>query len=169
MEYRMARMALVMIPALLLALAAPRATASGNDWGLNGTYLATSNGSWAQTNDVFHDEATVRSRWTITTTCTTPLECTGRVVSDLGWSADVSLHGSEYVVKRDISNWEPCPGGAARTGHQIFRFYPVDESGSVAWDSTILAGFDKTSGDSGACGINKALVITMPFRMEKVG
>jgi hypothetical protein len=28
---------------------------------------------------------------------------------------------------------------------------------------------DKSSGDSGACGINKTLVITMPFRLEKVG
>jgi hypothetical protein len=169
MVYRMARLALVMIPALLLALAVPTAAASGDDWGLNGTYAATSIGNWAQTNEVYHDETTVRSRWTITTTCTTPLECTGRVVSDLGWSADVSLHGSEYVVKRDIPNWEPCPGGAARTGHQIYRFYPVDESGAVAWDSTIFSGFDKTSGDSGACGINKNLVVTMPFRLEKVG
>jgi hypothetical protein len=80
----------------------------------------------------------------------------------------VSIHGSEYVVKRDIPNWEPCPDGAARTGHQIYRFYPVDERGWVAYGSTVLAGVDKTSGDSGACGINKALVITMPFRLEKV-
>src|SRR6516165_2680185 len=163
------RMATVMMQALLLALAPPTASASGDDWGLNGSYAATSIGNWASTNDVYRDEATVRSRWTITTTCTTPLECTGRVVSDLRWSADLSLHGSEYVVKRDVPNWEPCPSGVARTGHQIYRFYPVDESGSVAWDSTILAGFDKTSGDSGACGINKALVITMPFRLERVG
>jgi hypothetical protein len=45
----------------------------------------------------------------------------------------------------------------------------VDERGWVAYDSTVLGGFDKTSGDSGACGVNKALVITMPFRLEKVG
>ena len=157
------------VSALVLALATPTAAASGDDWGLNGTYAALSNGQWAKTNDIYRDEASVRSTWTITTTCTTPVECTGRVTSDVGWSADVSIHGGEYVVKHDIPNWEPCPNGAARTGHQIYRFYPVDESGSVAWDSTILAGFDKTSGDSGACGINKALVITMPFRLEKVG
>ncbi len=35
--------------------------------------------------------------------------------------------------------------------------------------STIFAGIDRTSGDSGAFGINKALVITMLFRLEKVG
>ena len=71
----------------------------------------------------------------------------------------MSIHGSEYVVKRDLPNWEPCPDGSARTGHQIYRFYPVDERGWVSLGSTVLAGFDKTVGDSGACGINKALVI----------
>jgi hypothetical protein len=156
--------------ALVLTLAGgvPTAAASGDQWGLNGTYAATSNGQWAQTNDIYRDEASVRSTWTIGMTCSTPVECTGRVASDLGWSADVSIHGSEYVVKRDIPNWEPCPDGAARTGHQIYRFYPVDERGWVEWGSTVLAGIDKTSGDSGACGINKALVITMPFRLEKI-
>lgn len=169
------RLTALVIPALALTLSggstAPTAAASGDDWGLNGTYLATSNGNWAKTNDIYHDEATVRSRWTISTTCSTPLECTGRVTSDLGWSADVGLHGSEYVVKRDIPNWEPCSNGVARTGHQIYRFYPVDERGWVATDSTstVLAGVDQTSGDSGACGINKALVISLPFRLDKVG
>jgi hypothetical protein len=164
------RMAAVASGALVLILISgvPAAVASGDEWGLNGTYVATSNGQWAQTNDIYRDEASVRSTWTISTTCSTPVECTGRVSSDLGWSADVSIHGSEYVVKRDIPNWEPCPNGAARTGHQIYRFYPVDERGWVSRDSTVLAGVDKTTGDSGACGINKALVITMPFRLEKV-
>jgi hypothetical protein len=45
----------------------------------------------------------------------------------------------------------------------------VDEKGWVSLGSTVLAGFDKTVGDSGACGINKALVIMMPFRLEKAG
>ena len=102
-------------------------------------------------------------------TCSTPLECTGRVSSDLGWSAKVGIHGRECVVKRDLPNWEPCPDGTARTGHQIYRFYPVDEKGWFSLGSTVLAGFDKTVGDSGACGINKALVISMPFRLEKAG
>ncbi|WP_448304230.1 Rv2253/PknI dimerization domain-containing protein [Mycobacterium colombiense] len=162
-------------PALALALACgvtvPTAAATGDDWGLNGTYAAVSNGDWAKTNDIYHNEATVRSTWTVSTTCSTPLECTGRVTSDQGWSADVGLHGSEYVVKRDIPDWEPCANGAARTGHQIYRFYPVDERGWVATDSTskVLAGVDQTTGDSGACGINKALVISLPFRLDKVG
>ena len=80
----------------------------------------------------------------------------------------MSIHGSEYVVKRDIPNWEPCPNGVARTGHQIYRFYPVDKNGLVSFGSTVFAGVDVTSGDSGACGINVALVISMPFRLEKL-
>lgn len=148
---------------------APQATASGEGWGLNGTYAAVSNGDWAQTNDVFQNEATVRNTWTINTTCTTPVDCTGRITSDAGWSADVNIAGSEYVVKRDIPNWEPCPNGVSRAGHQIYRFYPVDEQGRVSVGSTTLAGIDRTSGDSGACGINKTLVITLPFRLDKIG
>ncbi|MDT5195205.1 MAG: hypothetical protein QOH20_1959, partial [Mycobacterium sp.] len=42
------------------------ARASGDDLALNGTYLATSNGDWAKTNESYHDETTVRSTWTIT-------------------------------------------------------------------------------------------------------
>ena len=72
----------------------------------------------------------------------------------------MGIHGSEYVLKRDLPNWEPCPDGTARTGHQIYRFYPVDEKAGSRWVRTVFAGFDKTVGDGGACGINKALVIS---------
>lgn len=51
-------------------------------------------------------------------------------------------------------------------GHQIYRFYPSTKGGLVAVDSNVFAGLDKTSGDSGACGINTALVIAMPFRVR---
>jgi hypothetical protein len=32
----------------------------------------------------------------------------------------------------------------------------------------MLAGVDQTAGDSGACGINKALVISLPFRLDQM-
>ncbi len=168
MVHRMAVVSPTLVVALAIVAVAPTAAAAGDDWGLNGTYIATSNGDWAQTNDVYRNEATVRSTWTITTTCTTPVECSGRVTSDLGWSADIGIHGSEYVLKRDIPNWEPCADGVGRSGHQIYRFSPVDERGWLNFDSTVFSGQDKTLGDSGACGINQALMITMPFRLEKV-
>jgi hypothetical protein len=158
----------VLAVVVVVALA-PAATASGESWGLNGTYAAVSNGDLAQTNDVRRNEATVRSTWTINTTCSTPVDCTGRITSDAGWSADVNYAGSEYVAKRDIPNWEPCPNGVSRPGHQIYRFYPVDDRGHVSVGSTTFAGTDRTLGDSGACGINKALEITLPFRLDKIG
>ena len=71
----MQRMAVVAsgVVAAILASEVPAAVASGDQWGLNGTYVATSNGQWAQTNEIYRDEASVRSTWTISTTCSTPV------------------------------------------------------------------------------------------------
>jgi hypothetical protein len=118
----------------------PSAHASDGEWGLNGTYTATSNGEWARTNDVFRDEASLRGIWTISTTCSYP------------------------------TNWEPCPDGTASPGFQVYRFVPVVEDGSqVDPTSTTLAGEDQTTGTPGACGISKPLFINMPFKLVKVG
>src|SRR3954465_9236233 len=65
------------------------AHASDGDWGLNGTYTATSNGEWSKTNERFQDEASLRSTWTISTVCSYPSECTGTVTSDFGWTAPI--------------------------------------------------------------------------------
>lgn len=73
----------------LLASAAAPAVAGPAEWGLNGTYTVTSNGEWAKVNDVFHDEPSVRSTWTITSMCSYPGECTGTVTSDWGWTAPI--------------------------------------------------------------------------------
>ena len=145
------------------------ATAS-DDNALNGTYLATSNGEWARTNETYRNEATVRSVWTITSTCTTPFDCTGRVTSDAGWSADLHRTNSQWSVKREVPNWKPCPDGTAFTGAQEFRFYPADASGVIADSlrSTTLVGEDKTTGPSGACGKNQWFVVRMPFKLVKL-
>ena len=69
---------------------APQAHADpGDGIALNGTYTAFSDGVWAKTNDSYHDERSVTQTWTITSTCTTYQDCTGRVTSDQGWSADM--------------------------------------------------------------------------------
>ncbi|MGV0806512.1 Rv2253/PknI dimerization domain-containing protein [Mycolicibacterium setense] len=142
--------------------------ASG-DWALNGSYLATSNGDWAQTNDVYKDEPTVRSTWTISMSCSNATTCAGRVTSDAGWSADITAKGSQYIVKHDIPNWEPCPEGNAVTGHQSYMFYPVGDAGYLHPGSRELAGFDKTTGESGGCRLNDKLEIVLPFRLVKAG
>lgn len=154
----------------LLALGVAAPAAHADDMALNGRFLATSNGEWAATNDVYHDEATVRSTWTIAMTCRNVLECDGTVTSDAGWSAEIVTTNGEYVVKRDLPNWETCADGSGRTvtGHQRYRFFPVDQAGFLLPGSRVFAGFDKTSGESGGCSLNEKLEIEMPFRLEKL-
>ena len=135
---------------------------------INGTFAATSNGEWARTNDSFHDEATIRSTWTITSSCSDPLTCSGTVTSDQGWTSALSFIGGTWFVKRDLPGWEQCWAGTAATGHQVYRFYPVDDDGYVNAGSGTLAGEDATTGPSGACGWNKLLVIRMPFKLVKI-
>lgn len=135
---------------------------------INGTYAATSNGEWARTNDVYHDEGTIRSTWTITSSCSDPLTCSGTVTSDQGWTSPLSFIGGTWFVKRDLPGWEQCWDGTAATGHQVYRFYPVDDDGYVNAGSGTLAGEDATTGPSGACGWNKLLVIRMPFKLVKI-
>ena len=76
---------------------APTADAS-EDPAINGTFTVQSNGQWATTNDVYRDEAVVRSTWTVSTSCTTILDCSGTVASDQGWTAPVNLVGDEWHV-----------------------------------------------------------------------
>jgi hypothetical protein len=78
------------VAAVAFATVVPPAAAT--EWPtLDGTYTAVSDGRWAKTREVRRDEATVTSTWTITSTCSSHVECTGRVISDQGWSADAVL------------------------------------------------------------------------------
>ena len=136
------------------------AHASADSTALNGTYQATSDGSRAKTDYAFHDEATVTSTWTITSTCDNPVSCSGQVSSDQGWSAPLRLLGGDmWIVAHDVANWERCQDGTTAPGHQTFKFTADDN----------LVGFDTTVGPSGACGANKWLVIEMPFKLVKTG
>jgi hypothetical protein len=146
------------------------ARASTADIALNGRYLATSIGNYAKTNEVFRNELTVTSTWTITSTCTDPEDCNGTVSTDQGWTAPVSKTADTWVVDRNIPNWEPCADGSAAPGHQQYRFYRVDNDGQLDLTnlSTTYAGFDRTAGPSGGCGISRWLVIKMPFRLDKI-
>ena len=147
----------------------PPARAVIDDIAINGRYTATSLGNWAKTNDAYHNEATVRSTWILSSSCTTAQDCTGRVSSDQGWSAPLYTNDGEmWYVKHDVPHWETCADGSTNTGHQVFMFYPVDENGNVQTGSSTLAGVDKTLGPSGACRVNKWLNIEMPFRLDKI-
>jgi hypothetical protein len=149
---------------------APSARASTDDVPINGTYRATSIGGWAKTNDQYANEPTVTSTWTIRSSCTTFLECTGTMTSDQGWSAPLYTHdGTIWYVKRDVPHWERCPDGTAYTGHQTYYFYAVNSEGMTQLGSPTLAGKDTTIGPSGACGQNQWLEIELPLRLDKIG
>lgn len=167
------------IPAVLTAVAAAAlagvatsavAAADNPDWGINGTYTATSNGEWARKNEVFYDQDSLRSTWTVNTQCSYPGECTGTVHSEWGWSAPIYQKSGVWYVKHTIDEWIPCPDGSTAPGFQTFRFKAMTPEGANAdITSTTLVGEDITTGPSGACGVNKAVYINMPFKLTKVG
>ena len=151
----------------------PTAQASPDSFAFNGTYTATSDGTYATTNYAFHNEATVRSTWTITSKCVTDETCSGQVTSDQGWSAPLSMQvGHVWSVQRDLPGWETCPDGTTFPGHQTFTFYPSNADGLTQIGSPYLEGRDKTVGPRYACStywFGKPLTIVLPFRLDKTG
>jgi hypothetical protein len=135
---------------------------------VNGVFNAVSNGDRARTNNVYMDEQTVVSTWTISTTCTMYQICEGIVSSDQGWTATISTTNGMWYVRREIPDWQHCAGGGTATGRQLFRFYPVNvANGQVELGSDVFAGIDRTATDGGSCGANAPTVIEMPFRLSR--
>lgn len=133
----------------------------GDGIALNGTYTAVSDGVWATTNLSYHDERSVTQTWTVTSTCSTYQDCTGRVSSDQGWSADLLYTSGSWRVRHTVDNWEPCIDGTATPGEQTFTFWK-------GYPDPALKGWDTTLGPSGACGYNRQLSVRMPFTLTPV-
>lgn len=160
----------VMTGVLVVGFGHPLSASASDDWALNGTYTATSNGEWASTNDVFHDEKSVRSTWTISTVCSYPTECEGTVKSDWGWTAPIYQTGGDWYVKRVVPGWETCQDSPAADGFQVFRFHGSSPDGANTVPNTsFLVGSDSTTGAQGGCGRGLPLFITMPFKLVKQG
>lgn len=140
---------------------APVAHAS-DEVAVNGTYTAFSDGRWAQTDQSYHDEASVTQTWTITSTCATYQDCTGHVTSDQGWSADLVYLSGRWKVSHTVDNWATCADGTTAPGEQAFTFWR-------GYPDPALLGWDQTIAPSGACGKNQWLNVTMPFRLTPVG
>lgn len=152
-----------------LMLAATPVAHAEFDFALNGTYHVVSNGDWAKTNEVFINEQTVVQNWTMSSTCTTAHDCTGQVVSDLGWSAPLRFHINAWYIDRDLPDWQPCPDGTTSPGHQRFSFQGIDSrTGMNVKGTTVLSGYDRTMGVGGACGRNTPTVISMPLTMQRI-
>jgi hypothetical protein len=144
-----------------LGLATP-ASASNYGVELNGTYRMISNGDWAKTNDVFIDEATQVQTWTFSSSCESPIRCSG--------TAPMTNTGDYWLATRVVDNWEPCPDGTAAPGTQRFWFWGWDPIASQRSTKIrdLLAGRVRTQAESGNCGINKPLVIEVPIRLEQL-
>ena len=130
---------------------------------LNGVFIAVSNGQWAQTNLRYHDEATITSTWTFVSTCSGVYDCTGRVTTDIGWTGEASYVSGSWRVRHTVEHWQSCADGTTAPGEQLFLFWR-DSTNPTRW-----VGWDKTTGASGACGINKWLNIQMPFTLTPKG
>jgi hypothetical protein len=78
--------------------------------------------------------------------------------------------GDYWSVDRVVENWETCADGTAAPGAQNFKFWGWDPVNSYRNLKIVdlLAGRDRTLAASGACGVNKPLVIELPMRLEKV-
>lgn len=137
---------------------------------INGTYTATVVGEWARTRQIYHQEATVRSTWKITTSCSNAYDCTGEVVSDQGWSAPVRMFdGLNWYLKRDIPNWETCQDGTTHPATDYIMFYPADPvTGVNKLGSPVFRGDDRTIGPAGACNNNLPLDIEQPIRLDQI-
>ena len=145
-----------------------QAHASSYGLELNGQYLVTSNGDWAKSNDVYHDEWSVRQVWNIQTSCSDMQTCTGQVTSSQGWTEPIRFWSDHWIVNRTIPDWQPCFDGTTSPGHQKYWFWPVDSIGqNVTTDGSILGGWDQTIGVSGGCGKNLPLEIKSPLRLQR--
>jgi hypothetical protein len=151
-----------------IGVAAP-AAASGGEEALNGVFTATSNGEWAKLNDRYQGHQTVKSTWTISSTCLHPLACAGTVRSSLGWTENISKTETNWVVRHYVPDFIPCPDGTQAPGLQYFRFYPANVDGMQQSKSDYLLGEDQTTGESGACGRNLSLLLNLPFKLLKEG
>lgn len=149
--------------------AAPSARAGDFGVALNGTYRVSSNGDWAKSNEVFMDEKVKVQTWTVSSDCVSPIECTGEVKSDHGWTAPLEYNTGYWQVHVDIDHWSPCPDGTIAPGHETFRLWAIDPFTTERISGTeYLVGRDITKTDSGACGKNQPLVIELPVYMEHI-
>jgi hypothetical protein len=144
------------------ATTTPAPSLASVDPALNGRYTATSDGEWAKTNESFHDEATVVSDWTITSSCTGAYDCKGTVASDSGWTTELVYISGMWLVTRVVNDWMRCADGTTAPGKQIIKF-SEDRHAKGSY-----VGWDTTAGPSGACGVNRPLFIEIPFTLVPI-
>ena len=146
-------------------------SAHADDWGvdISGTWRVFSDGEWARTNEVKFKQQSVLETWTVNVTCVSPIECSGEVHSDRGWTGTARLDDF-WFVEHVVPNWMPCPNGTFATGYQKFILWGMNPEiqRRITQNVTTFAGRNITKSDSGACGVNKSKVIEIPVRMDRL-
>jgi len=137
-------------------------------WGINGTYATSSNGQWAKVNERYEDQPSIEATWTVSTSCTSEIDCVGTVTSDEGWTAPIYTRSGLWYVKLTVPNWRFCEDGTPVEGLRIYKLYPVGFDGHVDVHSNEYTGENQTVGASGSCGRNQWPQIRMPFYMKKI-
>ncbi|MGE2835667.1 hypothetical protein [Mycobacterium sp. SMC-4] len=158
------------VGALVVASAGVAGTApapASPDVALNGTFTARSDGLWAKTNEVMVYRDDVVATWTVSSSCATFQDCTGTVVSDQGWTADLVYRSQRWKTAHTVAGWQTCPDGSTAPGEQTFTFWAARLDSYDRGDR--LSGWDQTIGPTGACGVNRSLNIRMPFTLTRVG
>lgn len=159
-----AGLTVVTTAALLSIATAAVSHAMSCDRPINGTYIATSDGNWSKTREIYlRDQATVVAEWTVTSKCDDVMHCAGHVTSQQGWTADLRCQSGQWYTTHRIENWQPCPDGTSTHADQSFRFWRMTDN-PESFD-----GYDRTIGPSGACGVNLWPTVEMPFSLTKIG
>ncbi|BBZ68752.1 hypothetical protein MINS_41810 [Mycolicibacterium insubricum] len=166
---RLAAVLLLATAAVAAVAAAPEAVAALCAPLPNGRFTAVSDGVWAKTNEVFRDEQTVTSTWTLSSWCDESHNCAGSVVSSDGWSAELTCAAAgQWSVRRQHPTWVPCPDGSTAAANQLYYFAP-DLVGAPSYDAIrSYTGWDRTVGESGGCGVNLPVVIELPFTLKAI-
>ncbi|MCF6388193.1 hypothetical protein L2K20_14535 [Mycobacterium sp. MBM] len=152
------------VAATSLKVAAP-VVATPNDVALNGTFVAVSDGQFAKTREAFDKRPDVTSVWTLSSSCTTFQDCTGTLVSDQGWTAELVYASQRWRAWHVIPDWLRCPDGTAVDGKQTFTFWVRRFDAPERFDR--LIGQDETVAPSGACGVNKWMTVRMPLTVTR--
>ncbi len=68
-----------------------------------------------------------------------------------------------WLVRHTVQDWQPGADGTTAPGEQLFLFWRASTS------PTRWVGWHKTTGQSGASGVNRRLTIQMPSTLNPRG
>ena len=164
--------ATLMAAALARCRYRPSAQASPANFAINGTYAATSDGSYATTNYAFHNESTIKAHG-LSPRHALPMRLHRPGEQRPGMERTATHAGGTSGTSNGICR----TGKRAPTGAIVYRapdieFSAANADGVTQIGSPYLEGKDKTVGPRYACGTywyGKPLTIVLPFRLDKIG